>query len=118
MKTGRRFNRDGLGNTYEVVRYITGPNGKAIVNPEWTNAQFEEAVVQTVPISECVPIPSPDCEPIFFSQCCLVPVADSQKTCPKCGNLVIGHEAATDFLRHCIRFNNASRLWPYRSNTP
>lgn len=51
----------------------------------------------------------------YFTNCCGTAICRDQRTCPRCGKLVIGHDAATDYEREEIRWNYA-RQWRTRSN--
>jgi len=45
----------------------------------------------------------------FFTECCGTAVLDYEEKCPRCNELVIGHDAETNPERWRIRWNYAFR---------
>lgn len=50
----------------------------------------------------------------FFTDCCRTAICDNERRCPRCDNLVIGHDADTDYQRRLIRWRDATDLWSKR----
>ena len=53
----------------------------------------------------------------MFTECCRCAILDDETKCPRCGRLVIGHDAATKHERGRIRWKAATGHWK-RSRSP
>lgn len=47
----------------------------------------------------------------MFTACCRVAICDDKLDCPRCGQKVIGWDAASDHERGKIRWNQATSRW-------
>ena len=47
----------------------------------------------------------------MFTECCSCAITDTEKQCPECGRLVVGHDAETDADRGKIRWDYATANW-------
>lgn len=47
----------------------------------------------------------------MITSCCGVAICRDERKCPRCGNLVVGHDAKSDEERQRIRWDRATRNW-------
>ncbi len=47
----------------------------------------------------------------IFTDCCHVAICNDQPKCPRCGSLIVGHDAGSDHKRSQVRWTAATRSW-------
>ncbi len=47
----------------------------------------------------------------MFTACCDTAICSDQLSCPRCKQLVIGHDATSKYERERIRWSSATRNW-------
>lgn len=52
----------------------------------------------------------------MFTSCCGTAICNDQLRCPACGELVIGHDATSDYRRGRIRWRWATKSWDRRGD--
>lgn len=61
--------------------------------------------------SDIIPLNPNGTNSTMFTACCGTAICDDQLNCPRCGRIVVGHDAQSDHQRGYIRWKNATRFW-------
>jgi hypothetical protein len=61
--------------------------------------------------SGIIPIEPHGTNSTMFTACCRTAICDNERACPRCGNEVVGAEAATPHERGLVRWSHATGHW-------
>lgn len=52
----------------------------------------------------------------LFTTCCRVAISDNETKCPKCEELVVGHDEQSEHQRHMCRWSVATKYTTWRKS--
>lgn len=62
-------------------------------------------------VSGVIPLQPQGANSTMFTDCCQVAICDNEPRCPRCRNLVVGHDEPSSHRRGIVRWRMATRHW-------